>query len=273
MRKISFADINIFIVNYIFNWRFRIAKLTKQSKIIRKIIDKGLFEDDDVTVIPNTIKINKTIETEKSEFIPTDILKEVIEKIDDIVIMNSCLCRTSNNCKDYPQDIGCIFLGPTSRKIPQNLCHKASKKEAQDHVDKADAAGLNHIIGRNKIDSIWMNVKPKEGLLTICHCCPCCCLWKVIPQLDDKISDKMHKLDGVEIAIDNSKCIDCMKCLNEICMSEAISFKDNAIQINQNKCRGCGLCVNICKQNAITLKYNDKSIDSIVNKLHNLVEL
>lgn len=78
-----------------------------------------------------------------------------------------------------------------------------------------------------------MNVKPKEGLLTICHCCPCCCLWKVIPQLDDKISDKMHKLDGVEIAIDNSKCIDCMKCLNEICMSEAISFKDNAIQINQ----------------------------------------
>ena len=239
MRKISFADISIFIVNYIFNWRFRIAKLTKQSKIIRKIIDKGLFEDDDVTVIPNTIKINKTIEAEKSEFIPTDILKEVIEKIDDIVIMNSCLCRTSNNCKDYPQDIGCIFLGPTSRKIPQNLCHKASKKEARDHVDKADAAGLSHIIGRNKIDSIWMNVKPKEGLLTICHCCPCCCLWKVIPQLDDKISDKMHKLDGVEIAIDNSKCIDCMKCLNEICMSEAISFKDNAIQINQNKCRGC----------------------------------
>lgn len=172
MRKISFADISIFIVNYIFNWRFRIAKLTKQSKIIRKIIDKGLFEDDDVTVIPNTIKINKTIEAEKSEFIPTDILKEVIEKIDDIVIMNSCLCRTSNNCKDYPQDIGCIFLGPTSRKIPQNLCHKASKKEAQDHVDKADAAGLSHIIGKNKIDSIWMNVKPKEGLLTICHCCP-----------------------------------------------------------------------------------------------------
>ena len=81
MRKISFADISIFIVNYIFNWRFRIAKLTKQSKIIRKIIDKGLFEDDDVTVIPNTIKINKTIEAEKSEFIPTDILKEIDEEI------------------------------------------------------------------------------------------------------------------------------------------------------------------------------------------------
>jgi len=147
MRKISFADISIFIVNYIFNWRFRIAKLTKQSKIIRKIIDKGLFEDDDVTVIPNTIKINKTIEAEKSEFIPTDILKEVIEKIDDIVIMNSCLCRTSNNCKDYPQDIGCIFLGPTSRKIPQNqnsprTAATGAKKAADSANSSNDSAYL-----------------------------------------------------------------------------------------------------------------------------------
>ena len=126
MRKISFADISIFIVNYIFNWRFRIAKLTKQSKIIRKIIDKGLFEDDDVTVIPNTIKINKTIEAEKSEFIPTDILKEVIEKIDDIVITNSCLCRTSNNCKDYPQDIS---LGQHPEKFRKTFAIKQVKKK------------------------------------------------------------------------------------------------------------------------------------------------
>lgn len=273
MRKINFSDISIFVVNYIFSWRFRIAKLTKQSKIMRKIIDKTLFEDDDTTFIPNTISINKKIESEKSEFLPTDVLKEVILKIDDIVIMDNCLCRTSNNCKNYPQDIGCIFLGPTTKKIPRNICHKATKKEALDHVDKADAAGLTHIIGRNKIDSIWMNVKPKNGLLTICHCCPCCCLWKVIPQLDDKISDKIHKLDGVEITTDNSKCINCMKCLNDICMANAINLKNNKIQINHNTCRCCGLCVNICKQNAITIKYDNTSIDSIMNKLYNLVEL
>ncbi len=273
MRKIRFADISIFIVNYIFNWRFRIAKLTKQSKIMKKIINKALFEDDDTTFIPNTISINKKIESEDTEFLPTDVLKEVISKIEDIVIMDECLCRTSNDCSDYPQDIGCIFLGPTTKKIPRNICHEASVDEALKHVDKADAAGLTHIIGRNKIDSIWMNVKPAEGLLTICHCCPCCCLWKVIPQLDDEISDKIHKLNGVEIAIDTSKCVKCMKCLNDICMAEAISLNNNKIRINQEKCRGCGLCVNICGQNAITLKYDDKAIDSIVDKLYNLVEL
>ena len=50
-----------------------------------------LFEDDEILVVPNTININKKIESEGSEFLPTDVIKEVIKRTDDIVIMNSCL--------------------------------------------------------------------------------------------------------------------------------------------------------------------------------------
>ena len=115
MRKISFADISIFIVNRIFNWRFWIACLTKKSKIAKKIIDKLLFEEDEIVVIPNTINVNKKIESEGSEFLPTEVIKEVIKRCDDIVIMNSCLCRTSNKCEDYPQDIDqFLFQCPAS---------------------------------------------------------------------------------------------------------------------------------------------------------------
>ena len=110
MKKISFADISIALVKHIFNWRFRIAEMTKKSKIYKKIIDKILFEDDEIVVIPNTININQKIESEGSEFLPTQVIKDVIKRSDDIVVMESCLCRTSNQCEDYPQDIGCIFL-------------------------------------------------------------------------------------------------------------------------------------------------------------------
>lgn len=272
MRKISFADISIFIVNRIFNWRFWIASLTKKSKVAKKIIEKVLFEDDDTIIIPNTISINQKIEGEKSEFLPTDILKEVIKKCEDIVIMNDCLCRTSSDCKDYPQDIGCIFLGPTSKKIPRNICHEATVEEALEHVDKADKAGLSHLIGRNKIDSVWMNVRPREGLLTICHCCPCCCLWKVLPNLDSEISDKVSKLEGVKVTVDADRCNLCKKCLKDICMSDAISLKDNKIAIDEDNCRGCGLCANICKPKAINIEYQDDTIDSIINRMNNLIE-
>ena len=213
MRRISFAEISIFVVNRIFHWRFWIAGLTKKSKVAKKVINKMLFEKDEVLVLPNTIPINQKIESDGSDFLPTDVMKEVIKQCDDIVIMDTCLCRTSNKCEDYPQDIGCIFLGPTSRKIPRAIGHTATVEEALDHVDKADAAGLSHIIGRNKIDSVWMNVRPGEGLLTICHCCPCCCLWKVVPNLEDEIANKISRLDGVSVKINEDNCKKCLKCL------------------------------------------------------------
>lgn len=273
MRKRSFAEISIFVVNRIFNWRFGIAKLTKKSTIFKKIIDKMLFEKDEIVVIPNTININKKIESEKSEFLPTEVIKEVVKRSDDIVIMNTCLCRTSSDCKDYPHDIGCIFIGPTSRKIPRTICHEATVEEAFEQIDRADAAGLTHIIGRNKIDTVWMNIRPGEGLLTICHCCPCCCLWRVYPDLHNDITDKLERLNGVTVEYNPDKCKKCMKCLNDVCMYNAISENDGEIIINDEICKGCGLCVNTCKFDAITINYDDKAIDNVVNRLDNLIEI
>lgn len=273
MKKISFAEISTFVLKYIFNWRFWIAGITKKSKIYKKIIDKLLFEDDEIIVIPNTININQKIESEGSEFLPTQIIKEVIKRSNDIVIMDSCLCRTSNQCEDYPHDIGCIFLGPTARKIPKNIGHEASVEEALAQVDEADAAGLSHIIGRNKIDTVWMNVRPGKGLLTICHCCPCCCLWKVYPNLDADISDKLERLDGISVKLHEDNCRLCKKCLDDVCMFDAIGLKDNRITINHDNCKGCGLCANTCKFNAITIEYTAETIDNIVNRIDDLIEI
>ncbi len=290
MKKPRFTDLSIFFVKYTFNIRFFLAELSKKSKIAHKLIDKLLFEDDEIIIIPNTINlnkdkktkniqttenisINKTINDEKSIFLPTDILKEVVKHAKNIVIMNTCLCRTSNDCKDYPHDIGCIFIGPATKKIPRHLCKEVNSEEAIKHINKADASNLSHLIGRNKIDSVWMNVGPKEELLTICHCCPCCCLWKVIPHLNKNISDKIEKLEGVSIKTEQEKCTGCKKCL-DYCFVKAIKFneKTKKIEINTDKCRGCGKCTNICKQDAISINYTKKSIDLILNRIENLVD-
>lgn len=273
MRRIRFVDISKFILKYIFNWRFWIAEFTKKSKIYKKFIDKFLFDEDTIIVVPNTINVNKKIESTGSEFLPTDIIKEVVKQSKDIVIMDTCLCRESNGCEDYPHDIGCIFLGPTSRKIPDHIGKKASVEEALAQIDRADAAGLTHIIGRNKIDTVWMNIRPGKGLLTICHCCPCCCLWKVHPNLDEDISGKLEKLDGVEVKLNQDNCTLCKKCLDDLCMYQAISLKDNKIAIDNDTCKGCGLCVNACKFDAITIDYTKETIDNVVNKIEDLLEI
>ena len=114
-----------------------------------------------------------------------------------------------------------------------------------------------------------MNIRPGKGLLTICHCCPCCCLWKVYPNLHSDISDKLEKLDGIEIKLHEENCKKCGKCVQS-CMFKAISLENGEVAIDTDICRGCGLCVNSCKFDAITVEYSDKTIDDVVNRIDNL---
>ncbi|MBR5503723.1 MAG: 4Fe-4S binding protein [Methanobrevibacter sp.] len=287
MRKGYYEDITTFLVKHTFHTRFFLSKLTRKSKIAKKIIERTLFQDDEMFILPNkntvkktksttistNIEVNQSFQKDDSEFVPSEILKEAIKKASDIVIMNKCLCRSSADCQDYPQELGCIFLGPTSRKIPSKYGRRATVEEALEHVDWADSEGLSHVIGRNKIDTVWMHVGPKEELLTICHCCPCCCLWKVLPDLDEDISEKVLRLEDVEVTTVSEKCKMCKKCLGDnVCFGGAISLVDGKITIDQDKCVGCGHCVQKCKFDAIELNYSQKSIDSVLNRIGELVD-
>ncbi len=45
-RKGYYEDVTTTLVKYTFHTRFFLSRLTRKSKIARKIIDKILFEDD-----------------------------------------------------------------------------------------------------------------------------------------------------------------------------------------------------------------------------------
>ena len=56
-------------------------------------------------------------------------------------------------------------------------------------------------------------------------------------------------------------------------MFQAISLKDNKISIDYDTCRGCGLCVNTCKFDALTIDYTEETIDNVVNRMEDLIEI
>ena len=279
-------DIPKRLVKYLFNARFFLFGLTRRSKILKKLFDRLFFEGNEIFILPNrnslaktndtidiNIEINQSFKKDESEFVPSEIIKKVIKEAKDIVIMHECFCRSSSDCQKFPHDFGCIFLGSASKRISSKYARTATVEEALEHVDLADSMGLSHLIGRNKLDSLFLNAGPKEDLLTICHCCPCCCLWKFIPDLDDDISAKVMKLEGVEVHTVNDNCRNCKRCLDDdVCLGDAISLEDGKIVINQEKCLGCGYCVQVCDFDAIELTYNQKSVDSVLSRIGELVD-
>ncbi len=282
MRRIKYIDVSIALVKRIFHLRFMVAGWTRKSKIMDKITKKLLFEHDGTFFVPSsqsvknissqTIRMDYDISKPDMIVMPSDIIKSVINEADDIVIMNKCLCRNSSGCTDYPRDLGCIFVGKTTRKISRRHCREVTSQEAIEHIDKCAEAGLIHIMGRNKMDSVWMGVGPNEELLTICNCCPCCCLWRVYPNLSDTIQNDFYKLPGVSIELNTDDCVGCGKC-QEVCFAQSIKVVDCKAAIDEDICIGCGQCSNNCPTNAVKLIYDKKDVNSVFDKINSLVNI
>ena len=260
-------------VKRIFPGRFFLAKLTK-IPVLRKFIDYLFFEGDTLLYIPRTksIAVNEKIERYGELVIPSQIVEYFINRATHHWIMNKCICRDASDCKDYPIDLGCLFLGDAVLGINPRLGRLVSKEEALRHVKRCREAGLVHLIGRNKLDTVWLGIGPGYKLLTICNCCPCCCLWRIIPDLHKKIGSKITGFPGVTVEVTDA-CTGCGKCTEGICFVSAISIVDGKV-VHSDECRGCGRCVTACPENAIELKIgNEQNIENSVKEINRLVSI
>ncbi|CAD6494371.1 MAG: Iron-sulfur cluster carrier protein [Candidatus Argoarchaeum ethanivorans] len=64
---------------------------------------------------------------------------------------------------------------------------------------------------------------------------------------------RKEEFRGLKVAaMDKTKCIECGKC-EEACRFKAISDTGSGYAVNPARCEGCGVCVFVCDQDAITL--------------------
>jgi NAD-dependent dihydropyrimidine dehydrogenase PreA subunit len=247
------------LIERLFPQRFTLAKLTRYP-IFRWIVNKMIFDKSNLTYLTKDnvveITLNKQIKPVESIVVPSKVVEYFIERSSYRVIMDFCLCRESMQCKDYPIELGCIFMGESAKKIPKELGRPATKKEALEHVKRCREVGLVHVIGRDRLDETWLGVGSKLPLVTICNCCNCCCLWKMLPYLDDKLSSKVRRMPGVRISI-NENCNGCGVCTKDVCFIDGIKIKDGVAVIGDD-CLSCGRCTELCPNNAIELIIEDK---------------
>ncbi len=269
--------ISVFLVGHVFNSRYRLAAMTRRHPRFGRFVKKLAFEEDDMSVLPknNTVRkvVDLNIEIENADernVVPSDLIKKVLERSDRIFVMNFCICRKSNKCQDYPVDHGCIFLGKGTERIPKEYGKFVTPDEACKYLDDCTEKGLVHIIGRNKLDSIWLHTGNSLDLMTICNCCPCCCLWNMVRDIDQDISDTFRRMKGVEISIETEKCIGCGIC-QEICFVKAIKIDNGKCVLDDVRCRGCGRCSEQCPVKAIDLTFDPDVIEGEADRIYHLL--
>jgi ferredoxin len=254
-----------------FKFRFFYASLTKVP-IPGSVIEYMFFHKDDMVYLPKDnviVEVNQEIPFTNT-VLPSQIVHKYIDEADTHFVMNNCICRDSANCDDFPIEIGCLFMGKAATKIDPRLGRLVSKKEAHQHVQKARKADLVHLIGRNKLDTVWLDTGPGEKLMTVCNCCPCCCLWKMLPNLKDVISERITAMEGVYVNV-SSECVGCGTCIKS-CFLDAITIEKGQAIINED-CRGCGRCVEACPENAIKLYFEKTSLEKTFNRIDSSIHL
>ncbi len=250
-----------------FPGRFFLARMTR-IPLLGRLMDRWMFRGDRMFLLPGaqSIEINEPIEPSQQLVLPYQIVDEFIARSGHRWIMHTCICRESSGCRDYPAGLGCLFMGEAVLGINRKLGRLATKEEAYEHVRRCREAGLVHLIGRNRLDPLWLGTRPGDRLLTVCNCCPCCCLWRMLPDLNPPIASRFTKLDGVTVAV-GEKCTGCGECFTAVCFVGAIRMRENRAVITDD-CRGCGRCVTVCPRRAIRLTIDggygfNESVESI----------
>ena len=267
-----------------FGRRMLMAKATKVWPL-GWLVNRLLFEEDRMIYLPKdsvalrapgkSVDVRVDIPAEwTNTVLPSEIVEHFIRESKHHFIMDACLCRDASDCKDYPKDLGCLFLGRGAARIDERLGRRVTVDEALAHVRRCREAGLVHLIGRNKIDAVVFDTGRKEDLMSICSCCPCCCLWKMLPELSPDISGGVTRMPGVTVAVTDS-CTGCGRCVeSEVCFVGAISMADERAVIDQGLCRGCGRCTESCTSSAIILTIDDRDfLRRAVDAIAPLVDL
>ena len=195
------------------------------------------------------IPVDKFIEVPPSMVAPREIVEDYIRRACHRTIIDECPCRKGEGCLDHPIDLGCMLLGEGSRDVDPGVGHSATVDEGLAHLERALESGLLPLVGHVFVDKIVFGIHDYARLLTVCFCCPCCCVVRSeMKGLVAAYPESLVRLPGVRVEV-TDECVGCGECV-PVCPVENVSLAGGMAVIG-DMCLGCGSCARACSRGFI----------------------
>jgi ferredoxin len=242
----------------------KVLNRLSNQPLLGPLLQPCLAGDGDEAII---IPVQEAVHGTESAILPFVLLTPLIERASERVILNKCLCRRGENCRAYPHEIGCLFLGDGAAGIDPVQGRPAGVEAALAHAQQAMDLGLVPLVVHSAFDA-WLLGIPYRHMLAICFCCDCCCSVRHGLRLGPPgFWDTVVRLPGLSLSV-GAQCNGCGLCL-EACHVGALSLNGGRARIGES-CKGCGRCAALCPSEAITLHVGSK--DRVLSQLLGRIE-
>ncbi|MHA2392745.1 MAG: ATP-binding protein [Promethearchaeota archaeon] len=197
--------------------------------------------------IDRVVPVEKEVEANLDVVLPFEVCKSIIER-NDLISVNYCYCR---NWKDNLQD-------PCKLESPKLSCFQFGRyaKFLIDHnfgwpISKEEAMKILKEAEDDGLIHKAIHLKnPEQEEQAFCNCCNCCCQFF---QLYKRGIIPFHTITYYIANLDQEKCRGCGICV-EKCPIDAIELSETLSFTNLDRCIGCGLCAYHCPEKARNLE-------------------
>lgn len=108
-----------------------------------------------------------------------------------------------------------------------------------------------HILKKSEEEGLVLQALNSKNVEVLCTCCSCCC--GMLVALRSFPAPAREVLSNHVCRMDIDKCINCETCVGR-CPVRAFKPEDGRIIFRQERCIGCGLCIDICCGKALSLE-------------------
>lgn len=177
------------------------------------------------------------------QIIPYPVARDVILKTPVAVTLYECACRHARPNGCKPTDV-CMVIGSAG---DFTLEHNPQSARRITQAEALEILRTEH--ERGHLHSAWFKDVLGDRCYAICNCCKCCCGGI---EAMTKYGIRTMASSGYVASIDESSCTACGLCIDH-CPFDALTMEGTLASVNSVKCMGCGVCQSQCAFEAIAL--------------------